>query len=126
MFRLVRNEKVDQNLLFWPDQVWKSRFMSKYNLRYEKTTATSFSKRAYKSQLYSALLFNRMLRHIFQMPDGEGRIRNLDEYVLHVQLSTEELDCVVFDSYLKLQFKLKKKCEISLDPPPPLEKSKII
>ena len=75
----MRSENKSEKQTFWPTQTWRSRFAAKYNVSYEETSGSQFSKEGYKSQLVSALVFNRAIRYMFKIPAGVGNIRNVDE-----------------------------------------------
>ena len=75
----LRSDDLNEKDVFWPGGMWRSRFCAKYNLKCKKNHKTRFSKRAYKSQLVSALVFNRAIRYMFKIRSGVGKIRNVDE-----------------------------------------------
>ena len=80
----MSNKDKAQKDIYWPGQVRRSRFLRKYNMKYGSSTKTRFSRRGYESQLYSALVFNRAIRYMFKIPDGEGRISNVDESMCYM------------------------------------------
>ena len=75
----MRSEKLPEKECYWPTALVRSRLCAKYNIRYDDTTQTRFSKKGYMSQVVPSLMFSRALSHAFKIPTGQGRIRNLDE-----------------------------------------------
>ena len=75
----LRAKDIPENQYYWVTQVVRSRFCAKYNITYDKTTQTRFSRRGYMAQVVPALMFSKAIQHAFKIPVGQGRIRNIDE-----------------------------------------------
>ena len=59
-------------------------FASTWNLKYQSSTSTRFSRRGYMAQVVPSLMMTMALRHAFDIPGGEGRIQNVDESMCYM------------------------------------------
>ena len=64
---------------FWPSKMYKSRLMSKFNLKRKANNSTYYAKKELICQLIPALSMTFILRRLFNVPALEGRILNADE-----------------------------------------------
>ena len=63
----------------WPTDMWISRFMIRFNLKKNSGRGTMYSKSGLLCQLVPSLEMTYVLRELFQIPGGKGRILNIDE-----------------------------------------------
>ena len=75
----MNSESVEEKRCDWPTKTVRNRFCEKYNIKYDNTSSTRFSKRGYMAQVVPSLMFSKALQHAFKIQAGEGRIRNIDE-----------------------------------------------
>ena len=64
---------------WWITRHFRTVFASTWNLKYQSSTSTRFSRRGYMAQVVPSLMMTMALRHAFDIPGGEGRIQNVDE-----------------------------------------------
>ena len=64
---------------FWPSPVWISNFMKRFNLETNSGRGTMYSKVGLLCQLVPSLEMTYVLRELFNIPGGLGRILNIDE-----------------------------------------------
>ena len=80
---LKRNVKIfskdPPKKVFWPTKIWLSRFMTRFNLRKNCGRGTMYSKPGLLCQLVPSLEMSYVLRELFRVPGGEGRILNIDD-----------------------------------------------
>ena len=69
---------------WWITQHFRTVFASTWNLKYQSSTSTRFSRRGYMAQVVPSLMMTMALRHAFDIPGGEGRIQNVDESMCYM------------------------------------------
>ena len=74
----------DEASCWWITQHVRTVFASTWNLKYQSSTSTRFSRRGYMAQVVPSLMMTMALRHAFDIPGGEGRIQNVDESMCYM------------------------------------------
>ena len=80
----MRYKDYDESSCWWITQRFRTIFASTWNLKYESSTSTRFSRRGYMAQVVPSLMMTMALRHAFDIPGGEGRIQNVDESMCYM------------------------------------------
>lgn len=69
------NEKY-KNVVFSPSQTWRSRFMNRYNFGHGNESGTQTNIVELMTQMEPPLTITYALRKLYNIPGGEGRIKN--------------------------------------------------
>ena len=64
---------------FWPSPVWISNFMKRFNLKKIQDGVPCTQRWGYCVSSYPSLEMTYVLRELFNIPGGLGRILNIDE-----------------------------------------------
>ena len=76
---LEKHKNMNKKECFWPSQVFLSRLMHQFNIKYKTTNTSYYSRQELLCQCVSSLEMTYVTRIIFGIPGGKGQIINMDE-----------------------------------------------
>ena len=70
--------------------MFSSRLFGRFNIKFKTTNYTLYSREAYLCQTAPALEMSFVLRKLFNIPSGQGRILNADESMMYRYSSSDK------------------------------------